>query len=152
MPDMLVKLYDLPDAAPSVRALFDKGIVIRRAIPSDRAVIEPWLVERFESWLPEVSAALSAVPATCFVAVEGNTLLGFACYDVAARNFFGPTGVDEAVRGRGVGRALLLTTLEAQRDLGYGYAIIGGVGPADFYEKAVGAVLIPGSNPGVYVR
>lgn len=35
---------------------------------------------------------------------------------------------------------------------GYAYAIIGGVGPhvQGFYEKAVGAVLIEGSEPGVY--
>ena len=33
---------------------------------------------------------------------------------------------------------------------GYGYAIIGGVGPAQFYEKCVGAVLIPDSSPGIY--
>lgn len=33
---------------------------------------------------------------------------------------------------------------------GYAYAIIGGVGPAEFYAKAVGAVLIEGSSPGIY--
>ena len=33
---------------------------------------------------------------------------------------------------------------------GYGYAIIGWVGPAAFYEKAVGAVMIPGSEPSVW--
>jgi hypothetical protein len=33
---------------------------------------------------------------------------------------------------------------------GYGYAAIGGVGPIEFYEKAVGATVIPDSTPGVY--
>jgi hypothetical protein len=33
---------------------------------------------------------------------------------------------------------------------GYGYAIIGGVGPAEFYAKTVGAIAIEGSEPGVY--
>jgi hypothetical protein len=33
---------------------------------------------------------------------------------------------------------------------GYGYAIIGAVGPADFYAKAVGAVPIEASAPGIY--
>jgi hypothetical protein len=33
---------------------------------------------------------------------------------------------------------------------GYAYAIIGGVGPAAFYERAVGAIPIPGSEPGIY--
>jgi len=36
------------------------------------------------------------------------------------------------------------------KNLGYAYAIIGGVGPASFYEKAVGAKLIEGSDPGIY--
>jgi len=36
------------------------------------------------------------------------------------------------------------------RAQGYAYAIIGGVGPQDFYAKTVGAVLIDGSSPGVY--
>ena len=33
---------------------------------------------------------------------------------------------------------------------GYGYAIIGGVGPADFYRRAVGAEIIPGSEDSIY--
>jgi hypothetical protein len=36
------------------------------------------------------------------------------------------------------------------REMGYAYAVVGGVGPADFYERAVGATVIPGSSPGVY--
>lgn len=72
--------------------------------------------------------------------------MGFACYDATAPNFFGPTGVDEAARGRGIGYGLLLSVLYAQKAQGYAYAIIGGVGPAEFYEKTVGAVIIPGSE------
>ena len=55
-----------------------------------------------------------------------------------------------AFRGQGIGRALLLAALQAIRDQGYAYAIIGGVGPAEFYEKAVDALLIPKSTPGIY--
>ncbi len=32
----------------------------------------------------------------------------------------------------------------------YGYAIIGWAGPQEFYEKAVGAVAIPDSTPGIW--
>ena len=38
---------------------------------------------------------------------------------------------------------------EALANEGYGYAIIGGVGPAPFYEKVCGAFTIPGSDPGI---
>ena len=34
--------------------------------------------------------------------------------------------------------------------MGYVYGIIGGVGPAEFYAKAVGATLIADSSPGIY--
>jgi len=36
------------------------------------------------------------------------------------------------------------------REAGFVYAIIGGVGPVEFYEKCVGAKLIPDSTPGIY--
>jgi len=41
-------------------------------------------------------------------------------------------------------------TLSKFQNVGFGYAIIGGVGPAAYYSKAVGAVPIEGSEPGVY--
>ena len=37
------------------------------------------------------------------------------------------------------------------RELGYAYGVIGGVGPADFYARAVGAMPIEGSSPGIYM-
>jgi hypothetical protein len=34
--------------------------------------------------------------------------------------------------------------------MGYAYGIIGGAGPTQFYERAVGATLIVESVPGIY--
>ena len=54
-------------------------------------------------------------------------------------------------RSMGIGAALLLKCLLSMREMGYGYAIIGGVEEAeDFYRKIAGAVPIPDSFPGVY--
>ena len=36
------------------------------------------------------------------------------------------------------------------REHGYGYAIIGSVGPVAFYEKNCHATVIPDSDPGIY--
>jgi hypothetical protein len=36
------------------------------------------------------------------------------------------------------------------REMGYVYGIIGRAGPIGFYEKAVGATVIPDSEPGIY--
>ena len=94
--------------------------------------------------------AFSRLPIACFLAVDSGTLLGFACYDATCKNFFGPTAVDSAYRGTGVGTALLLATLSAMAADGYAYAIIGGVGPVAYYKKAVNALEIAKSTPGVY--
>ena len=51
---------------------------------------------------------------------------------------------------KGIGKVLLLKSLYAMREQGYGYAIIGGVGPAEYYARTVNAELIKGSNPGIY--
>ncbi|MDT8286229.1 MAG: GNAT family N-acetyltransferase, partial [Elusimicrobiales bacterium] len=75
---------------------------------------------------------------------------GFACYDSTLKGFFGPIGVDPGSHKKGLGKALLLRALEAMRDAGYGYAVIGWAGPADFFKKNAGAVAIEGSEPGVY--
>ena len=63
---------------------------------------------------------------------------------------FGPTRVLDSEQGHGVGTALLLRCLTAMREHGYGYAIIGSVGPVAFYEKACHATVIPDSDPGIY--
>jgi GNAT superfamily N-acetyltransferase len=53
-------------------------------------------------------------------------------------------------RGKGAGKALLLSALHAMRAEGYGYAIVGWASSIAFYEQAVGAVVIEGSDPGIY--
>ena len=76
--------------------------------------------------------------------------MGFAVFECTRRGYFGPTGVRVDLRGSGAGALLLMRCLEAMREIGYAYAIIGGVGPADFYAKVAGATIIEGSEPGVY--
>ena len=152
MPDMLVKLYALPDIEDVLAQQRQSGVVIRRALAPEKQRVVAWVQATFNlsHWSSECDVALTHQPSSCFIAVENGALLGFACYDATCKNFFGPTGVNERCRGRGVGKALLLACLHAMRADGYGYAIIGGVGPAEFYAKAVGAVLIDGSTPGIY--
>ena len=151
MPDMLVNLLHLPKKDETEEILLREGIVIRRAMAPDKFRILPWV-----QGLSGVSASgecdvcFSHTPVSAFVATRGATLVGYACYNATAPDFFGPTAVDPDYRGKGVGKALLLRTLQAMRNEGYVYAIIGGVGPVPFYEKTVGAVVIPDSDPGVY--
>jgi GNAT superfamily N-acetyltransferase len=128
------------------------GCVIRRALAFDRTSALHWVRDVFPQWEAEVDASFQRLPVTCFIAQRGPAIAGFACYDATCPNFFGPAAVAEDRRGVGVGRALLLAALHAQKAQGYAYSIIGGVGPAAFYTRAVGAVLIEGSSPGIYAQ
>ena len=147
---MLVRLYQLPSLAEALEATSRQGITVRRALAPERPVVMSWVASNFASSVVEVEIAYGRLPIACFIAVRGQRIAGFACYDATARNFFGPEAVVEEERGRGVGRTLLLAALHAQREQGYAYAIIGGVGPADFYARSVGAIPIAGSTPGIY--
>lgn len=151
MADMLVNLMHLPEAAPTVTALRAQGVQIRRALPPDKLRIVAWVQEHSGlSAAGECDVCFAHAPVSCFVATRGAQIIGYACYDATAPDFFGPTRVLDSEQGRGVGKALLLCCLEAMRQEGYAYAIIGGVGPVDFYAKCVGATLIPDSTPGIY--
>jgi ribosomal protein S18 acetylase RimI-like enzyme len=150
MPDMLVRLYDLPPSASAVDGLAADGVVCRRAESYERSVALAFVRANFPDWCDELLAGFARVPPNVFIAVEEGSIRGFACFNATRPDYFGPTGVAEADRGRNIGKALLLQSLEALAHEGYAYAIIGGVGPAKFYERAVGATLIAGSNPGIY--
>ncbi len=150
MPDMLVKLYELPEVEPALRHAAREGVAVRRARTPEKKRVAAWVSDHFELWLSEVEVAFHRSPVSCFVAARGAALVGFACYDAFCPNFFGPTAVADAERGKGIGRALLLAALHAQRAQGYAYAIIGGVGPVDYYIQCVGATVIEGSDPGMY--
>ena len=151
MPDMLVKLYDLPTDNGYVADMAAKGIVIRKPIAPEKHLIEEWIGGHFgPGWASEFDASMSNRGVFSFIATAGEQLIGFGCHNSTAPGFFGPTGVLEAHRGKGIGKALLLACLQEMRQMGFGYAIIGGAGPTGFYEKVCGAVAIPGSAPGIY--
>jgi len=148
---MLVNLLRLPPLDAALEELRRAGVVIRRAQPWELTAVREFVAREFGlSWADEISAGFARQPVTIFVALREGRLKGFAAYECTRKNFFGPTGVVESERGKGLGRALLVASLWGLRELGYAYAIVGGVGPAEFYERAVGARLIPDSSPGVY--
>jgi predicted N-acetyltransferase YhbS len=151
MIDMLVRLYDLPDSSQTYQKVADSGVTLRRARAFEKHTVAAFVRANFsEKWVSEVEVAMTRQPIACFIATKDKEILGFACYDTTLRGFFGPTGVLESARKFGLGKALLMRSLEALRESGYAYAIIGGVGPKEFYEKNCGAIEIPGSDPGTY--
>lgn len=153
MPDMLVKLYELPETKNLIQSLASQEITIAPPDLKDRERLLRWVSNVFTpNWVDEFETSFNSSPPTSLVAIKDNTVIGFACYNCTAPNFFGPTGVEKQWRGKGIGKALLISCLQFFKDQGYGYAIIGGVGPTGFYEKAVGATVIEGSVPGIYAE
>jgi hypothetical protein len=151
MADMLVKLYNLDIDWSFIQEQEKLGITIRKPIGPEKHFAMNWVRENFSDiWASETDMAFSNSPVSCFIAQKPKEMIGFACYDATGLGFFGPFGVAEKCRGKGTGKALLLACLLDMRMKGYGYAIIGSVGPVDFYRKTVGAVVIPDSEPSIW--
>jgi len=151
MPDMLVKLYDMPiiDMTAQMKS---EGIVIKRAMALNKVQVTEFVRSNFgdysTDWASECERAIFNSPPSCYIAVKDGQIVGFACYDATAPGYFGPTGVSPSEQGKGIGTALLLRCMESMKEKGYGYAIIGYVVEAvSFYEKTLNAVVIEGSSP-----
>ena len=147
MPDLLVNLLKLPPLENTPAEEF----LIRRAQPFELTPVRTFVTTNFsQSWADEISIGFARQPISVFIATIDRELVGFAAYECTRRGYFGPTGVVPAAQSKGVGKALLLSSLWALREMGYVYAIIGAAGPVRFYQKAVGAIIIPDSEPGIY--
>ena len=145
MPDLLVNLLTLPGLEPA------EGFVVRRAQPFELSAVRAFVAENFSSvWADEISVGFARQPISVHVATIQREIVGFSAYECTRRGFFGPTGVLQSAQGKGIGKALLLASLWGLREMGYVYAIIGAAGPVRFYQKSVGAIIIPGSEPGIY--
>lgn len=155
MADMLVKLYNIPDSYDIENKLLKEGIKLKKALAPDRSrIIDFSRTCAKEDYSDEVKAAFSNNPITCYIAVREKKIIGFACYEATAKNFFGPMAVLENERKKGIGKALLLKSLESMRELGYAYAVIGwpAKSAVDFYKKCAGAVMIDEESSGIYKR
>ena len=147
MPDLLVNLLKLPPLEPA-----SEKFVVRRAQPFELSIVRRFVTENFSTtWADEMSIGFARQPVSVFVAISDHELAGFAAYECTRRGFFGPMGVVDRARDKGVGKALLLASLWALREMGYVYAIVGAAGPVHFYQKTVGAMVIPDSEPGIYM-
>jgi predicted N-acetyltransferase YhbS len=147
MADLLVNLLNVPACDTTTEQEFN----IRRAQPFELTPVRRFVETNFSrGWADEISAGFARQPISVFIATIDRDVVGFAAYECTRRGFFGPTGVIPKAQGKGIGKALLLASLRALQEMGYVYAIIGAAGPVHFYQKTVGAIVIPGSEPGIY--
>jgi GNAT superfamily N-acetyltransferase len=147
MPDLLVNLLRLP----ALEDTSTQGFIVRHAQPWDLTPVRRFVTDNFSAkWADELSVGFARQPVSVYIATIDRELAGFAAYECTRRGFFGPTGVIDSARGKGIGKALLLASLWSLREMGYVYAIIGAAGPVRFYQKTVGAIIISDSEPGIY--
>ena len=92
-------------------------------------------------WRFEAAKAFQSAVVQAFIAETEGAVTGFAVHDVNNRGlgFFGPAGVAETMRGRGLGCALVQASLADLRRLGYSRAVIPWTDAIDFYRKCCGA-------------
>ena len=151
MPDMLVPLLHLSPLEPLLTELSSQGVIVRRAHPFEMSQIREFIIHNFGTgWADEVTPCYIRQPISLYIAIREGKVIGFGAYEATRRCFFGPTGVAEAERKKGIGKALLIACMWGLHDMGYAYGVIGGAGPVAFYEKAVNATIIPNSVPGIY--
>ena len=122
-------------------ALAAQGISVRRMSHEDEPVLRPWVHRNWgHSWATEACNGLRNNPVTTHVAVKDGNIVGFATYDVMVLpGSFGPTGVEEGVRGLGLGKILLFRCLADMKQRGDRRCEIIWVGPIAYYAHTVGA-------------
>jgi GNAT superfamily N-acetyltransferase len=146
--DLLVDLY----AQDFKKELLD--IKVKRVLSTDSDSVVDFIQKRFSPrWASEVKSSLYQANPSCFIAVDEKQIVGFACYNATAKGFFGPMGVDENYRKKGIGTSLVIHCLEAMYFDGYAYAIIGGVSERTqpFYHHICGSTPIENSRK-IYSR
>ena len=149
MPDMLVKLYDKKQ---DMSVCVEEGVSIKRAMALDKNAIVDFVKSNFgNNWEAECERAIFNSPPSCYIAVKDKKIIGFACYDATALGYLGPVGVLPEERKKGLGKMLLNKCLQSMKEKGYGYAVIGFVGPVEYYSQHFNAVVIEGSSPEVSV-
>ncbi len=139
--DMIVSLkdYEFPIISTS-------NIHCRKAKQKDATWLKSFVENEFGNrWIAAVENGLSQENIPIFITIENNQINGFACFDVGRnkKGLFGPMGTSLSNRVQGIGYTLLHHCLREMKEKDYEYAIIGQVGPLEFYEQACNAVIIP---------
>lgn len=110
------------NVAPLTEKLGTEDVKFRPATADDILPLLHFMQEHFAHWVPDVRRALQgivrgdAATTTLHVATDHGEIIGYAQTD---KERFGPFGVNEAYRGRGIGAVLLSRTLVAMRTQGY---------------------------------
>lgn len=122
-------------AHPSTRAI--------RAQLADRERVLDFIGSEFgRIWRFESQRAfVTNAPTIFFAEDDRGEVCGFSAHEANNRGlgWYGPAGVRQSLRRSGLGRELLVASLQDLRDLGHTRAIIPWAAAVGFYEKVSGA-------------
>jgi GNAT superfamily N-acetyltransferase len=115
---------------------------IRRGSAAERDEVVHFVEQNFaRAWALETKRAFENREPTVFLARENGKLVGFSAHDANNRGlgFFGPEGILPEVRGHGIGKLLLLSSLADLRKRGFKNTIIAWAAAHGFYRRVCGA-------------
>jgi mycothiol synthase len=117
------------------------GFLFRRLTPEDREPFTAYMLQHWhQGWLDETLVSYRNSPISAFVALQHGEYCGFAAYNTEGfAGHFGPTGANEALRGRGIGRILFYRCMHDLAQHGQTHAEVVWVGPIAFYTHIAGA-------------
>jgi mycothiol synthase len=128
------------DTTTAERRFAESGIAIRPLANSDEPHFSSWVAEHWNAdWAWEATRALVRTQARCYVATRGSDVIAFAACGAGRPSWFGPMGTVPAEQRQGLGAILLKRCLTDQRSAGMSRSFIAWVGPAEFYNRSVGA-------------
>ena len=117
------------------------GTTIRLAEPGERERVRDFVMERSGfNWSFETARAIGPRGSGVWIAEEDGEIIAFSVFGSLEDHWFGPIGVSEEKRKRGLGSALLFRTLQSMKDLGITRAIIPWTGHLYFYSQVPGVV------------
>lgn len=131
--DLVVELAALP-SAQSTR--------VRRAAQGDRSRVLHFIEQEFgRVWRFETNRAFENDPPSIFIAEERGEIIGFSAAEANNRGLgsYGPAGVRSDHRKTGIGRDLLLASMNDLRERGYARSIVPWAAAIPFYERVAQA-------------
>ncbi len=105
----------------------------------DLDVVIRWVEKTFHSiWAIETSLVRGKNTSGVIVAEYSNEIIGFSVYGATATYRFGPIGIEQSHRGKGIGEVMLYMTLKKMREIGNRYIIIPWTSHLYFYAGVPG--------------
>jgi mycothiol synthase len=140
--NMLVELptRDWDTSAEEARLAAD-GFEIRRLEERDREAFSAYLTANWSRWWhDEGMNGYENNPVSVHIALRDGQICAFAAYNVEAFDGgFGPTGTDESLRGKGIGRVLFHRCMRDLQQQGLAACEVCWTGPISFYARVADA-------------